>query len=57
MLQIPFRKFAQRKYLHYARDVSKVRFDKRLWNCFGERDLGRLKEIADLNIQTYFNSK
>jgi superfamily II DNA or RNA helicase len=54
MLQMPFRKFAQRKYLHYARDVSQVRFDKRLWKALGEGDMAKLKGIAEKRIGGYF---
>lgn len=55
MLQMPFRKFAQRGFLDYGRDVSRISFDKRLWKRLTEQDLKQLRETALSHIERYFS--
>lgn len=54
LLQMPFRKFSQRGYLDYGRDVSHVRFDRRLWGSLSGSDKEHLRRIARSNIDRYF---
>lgn len=54
MLQMPFRKFSQRGYLDYGRDVAQVRFEPKLWKRLTTEDRTRLREIAQTHIDRYF---
>jgi superfamily II DNA or RNA helicase len=54
ILKMPFRKFSQRGYLDYGRDVSQIRFDPMLWRRLSGEDRERLREIAQTNIDRYF---
>jgi hypothetical protein len=54
MLGMPFRKFAQRGYLSYGRDVSKVQFDRCLWRRLSPEDLARLRRLAKKHIEAYY---
>ncbi len=54
ILQMPFRKFSQRGYLDYGRDVSDVRFEPKLWRRLSAEDRARLREIAHTHMRHYF---
>lgn len=54
ILQMPFRKFSQRGYLDYGRDVSQVRFEPKLWRRLSAEDRECLREIAQTHIHRYF---
>ena len=54
MLQTPFRKFSQRGYLDYGKDVSQVRFVRKLWRRLNTGDKERLRRIAQENIEKYY---
>jgi len=46
ILDMPFRKFAQRGFVDYGRDVSRVRFATALWSRLTPEDRARLRETA-----------
>lgn len=54
ILQMPFRKFAQRGYLKYGRDLSQIRFEPKLWKRLSTDDREKLREIAQTHIERYF---
>lgn len=52
---MPFRKFAQRGFLRYERDVSRLRFAPALWSRIGEEDaLGRVRALAEAAVSAYY---
>jgi superfamily II DNA or RNA helicase len=56
ILEMPFRKFAQRGFLDYGRDVSRVRFALALWKRLTEQDMQRLHEISRRAVDRYYAS-
>ena len=49
-LEMPFRKFAQRGFLGYGRDISRVRFAPALWKRLTDEDRRQLREASLLAI-------
>ena len=54
ILEMPFRKFAQRRFLDYGRDVSRVRFAPVLWKKLTGDDLQRLRHTSEQAIDRYY---
>jgi hypothetical protein len=54
ILEMPFRKFAQRGFLDYGRDVSRVRFAPALWKRLTDEDRRRLRETSEAAIERYY---
>lgn len=54
MLGMPFRKFEQRHFLHYDRDLAFVRFDPRLWRQLDDQDRETIRRICRESIAEYF---
>lgn len=54
MLQMPFRKFAQRGFLEYGRDLARVRFVSALWKRLTGGDRDRLRGMAEAHLDGYF---
>ncbi|MEA3642661.1 MAG: DEAD/DEAH box helicase family protein [Lamprobacter sp.] len=55
ILEMPFRKFAQRGFLRYDRDASRVRFAPMLWTRLAdEADLAQLRALAEDAIAAYY---
>jgi superfamily II DNA or RNA helicase len=55
MLQMPFRKFEQRKYLSYDRaDLAFVRFQPALWRQLKNADLGTIRDQCEQSILEYY---
>jgi superfamily II DNA or RNA helicase len=54
ILEMPFRKFAQRGFLDYGRDVSRVRFAPALWKRLTDEDRQRLRETSKQAINRYY---
>jgi hypothetical protein len=54
ILDMPFRKFAQRGFIDYGRDVSRVRFAPALWSRLTPEDRGRLRESALAAADRYY---
>jgi diadenosine tetraphosphate (Ap4A) HIT family hydrolase len=53
ILDMPFRKFAQRGFVDYGRDVSRVRFAPALWKRLTDEDRRRLRETSKQAIERY----
>jgi superfamily II DNA or RNA helicase len=54
ILEMPFRKFSQRGFLDYGRDVSRVRFASALWRRMTDEDRRRLSETSEQAIERYY---
>jgi hypothetical protein len=54
ILEMPFRKFSQRGFLEYGRDVSRVRFAPSLWTRLAPEDPQVLQSSALAAIERYF---
>jgi superfamily II DNA or RNA helicase len=54
MLEMPFRRFEQKHYLRYDRDLAYVRFDPRLWRQLGADDRARISETCQAAITSYY---
>jgi hypothetical protein len=55
MLEMPFRRFEQKHYLRYDRDLAFVRFDPRLWRQLAAGDRARIRELCDAAITAYYD--
>jgi superfamily II DNA or RNA helicase len=56
ILDMPFRKFAQRRFLEYDRDVSRVRFASPLWRRLMGYDRQWLRDASRLAADQYLSS-
>lgn len=56
ILEMPFRKFAQRGFLDYGRDLSRVRFAPALWSRLSPEDRDGLRAAGLRAIERYFAS-
>ena len=56
ILEMPFRKFAQRGFLDYGRDVSRVRFAESLWKRLSDADQQRLRDVSREAIARYYQT-
>ncbi|EIC22840.1 DEAD/DEAH box helicase family protein [Thiorhodovibrio frisius] len=54
ILGMPFKKYAQRGFLDYARDLSQVRIMPALWKQLDGQELDRLRGVAENAITAYF---
>jgi len=55
ILEMPFRKFAQRGFLRYDKDASRVRIAPGLWNRISDpAALGQIRALADGAIAAYY---
>jgi hypothetical protein len=56
ILEMPFRKFAQRGFLDYGRDVSRVRFAPNLWKRLSDADQQQLRDVSREAIVRYYQT-
>jgi hypothetical protein len=54
MLSMPFRKFEQRRYLKYDRDLAFVRFDPSLWRQLTPQDKQSVRATCEQSIVKYY---
>lgn len=54
MLSMPFRKFEQRRYLKYDRDLAYVRFDAALWRQLTPNDFAQVRVACEQGIAEYY---
>jgi hypothetical protein len=55
ILTMPFKKFAQRGFLSYDRDASRLRFAPMLWQRIGDEDFrGRIRGLAETALSAYY---
>jgi len=57
ILEMPFRKFAQRGFLDYGRDVSRVRFVPVLWKRLSAEDRQRVRAMSRDAIERYYGDR
>ena len=55
IVTMPLRKFQQRRYLDYARDVAWVEFNPSLWRQLSKSDIERVREICCASIERYYS--
>jgi hypothetical protein len=53
ILDMPFRKFVQRGFLEYGRDVSRGRFAPALWKRLTEEDRRQVRDTTDHALKRY----
>jgi len=54
MLDMPFRKFEQKKFLKYDRDVAFVRFSPALWRHLDADDRAAIRAVCEAKIAEYY---
>jgi hypothetical protein len=55
ILTMPFKKFAQRGFLSYDRDASRLRFAPMLWQRIGDEDVRQqIRGLADSALSAYY---
>jgi hypothetical protein len=54
IVSMPLRKFQQRRYLDYARDVAHVQFSQDLWKNLTKADLARARQLCQTSIERYY---
>lgn len=55
MLEMPFKKFEQRRYLKYDRDLAYVRFAPALWRQLKPADRDALRRLCEQSIEAYYD--
>ena len=56
ILEMPFRKFAQRQFLDYGRDISRIRFASALWKRLTDKDRRQLRSTSQKAIDRYYRA-
>ncbi|WP_254045289.1 DEAD/DEAH box helicase [Thiohalocapsa sp. ML1] len=56
MLDMPFKKFAQRGFLSHDRDLARLRFAPALWGRLADADRERVRTAARTAIERYFDN-
>jgi superfamily II DNA or RNA helicase len=54
LLEMPFRRFEQKHYLRYDRDLAYVRFDPRLWRQLKPADVEQIRMTCESAIVAYY---
>jgi hypothetical protein len=55
ILTMPFEKFAQRGFLSYDRDASRLRFAPMLWQRIGDEAVRqRIRDLAESALSAYY---
>ena len=55
VVSMPLRKFQQRRYLDYARDVAWIQFNPELWKQLADADLARVRLLCLEGIDRYYS--
>lgn len=56
VVQMPFRKFEQRHYVRYDRDLAFIRFDARLWRQLNDEELAVIRQICEQSLERYYGT-
>jgi hypothetical protein len=56
IVAMPLRKFQQRRYLDYSRDVAWIRFDPDLWTRLTAEDAEHVRHLCGGAIERYFSA-
>ena len=54
IVSMPLRKFQQRRYLEYARDVAWLKFNEELWKRLTDIDLLHVRQLCKDSIDRYY---
>lgn len=54
IVSMPLRKFQQRRYLEYSRDVAWLQFNTDLWKQCGDVDLAHVRQLCHRSIERYY---
>lgn len=54
IVSMPLRKFMQRRYLDYMKDVAFVQLNRDLWKQFTDKDLAKTSELCRQSIEKYY---
>jgi hypothetical protein len=54
IVSMPLRKFQQRRYLDYSRDVAWIRFNPDLWNQLSADDIDHIRLLCRESIERYY---
>lgn len=54
IVSMPLRKYQQRRYLDYARDVAYVQFNPDLWKQLSDADLAQTRKLCLESIERYY---
>ncbi len=54
IVSMPLRKFQQRRYLEYARDVAWLKFNEQLWKRLTDIDLLHVRQLCKDSIDRYY---
>jgi superfamily II DNA or RNA helicase len=54
IVSMPLKKFRQRHYLEYARDVAWLQFNRALWTQLDDSDLEKIRQLCRQNLQRYY---
>ena len=54
IVSMPLRKFQQRRYLEYSRDVAWLQFNTDLWKQCSDADLAHVRQLCQRSIECYY---
>lgn len=54
IVSMPLKKFMQRRYMEYMRDVANVQFNRALWKQLTDEDFARTRELCRQSIEKYY---
>jgi hypothetical protein len=54
IVSMPLRKFQQRRYLEYSRDVAWLQFNTDLWKQCSDADLAHVRQLCHRSIEHYY---
>jgi hypothetical protein len=54
IVSMPLRKFQQRRYLDYSRDLAWIQFNSDLWRQLSRTDIEHIRKLCAVSIQRYY---
>ncbi len=54
IVSMPLRKYQQRRYLEYSRDVAWLQFNSDLWKQCSDGDLQHIQQLCHRSIERYY---
>ncbi len=54
IVSMPLRKYQQRRYLEYSRDVAWLQFNPDLWKQLTDADITRIRELCHRSLERYY---
>jgi late competence protein required for DNA uptake (superfamily II DNA/RNA helicase) len=56
LLAMPFEKFERRKFISRLKELTRLKFDRTLWNSLSNADKDQLKQLAKTALLKYYQS-